>query len=1259
VIKLSSLNVGGIGKNSDKIRIIKQLAIENDIVCITESKTTTESADKLKYELGIENTHNIYSSNKSSRSCGVLIIARNTLIVSRVETSITGRFCTCTVESRHTSFYLYAVYAPSQSVKERKAFVSELINHIQMYEQVQANNIFVRAFHSSRGRLIVGDLNMVKHSKLDCNSSKARTGDEKLFAELEDKLSVQDSFRTLHPAAVEFSFKRKNKVTGKTSSSRIDHILASKSLAIDECYMLRTQHTEHSIITCNIPISTDNDIDNKKSCSKRTPSFYKRLKTPREIHIRDNFIDEVVTEWGQNKSDCIASAWADLKGLIENACKRAWKESKRRNKQDTDNYEKQSHALSQLLSSLHDRVKKRRPRYSLWESRVVKARHLLPTFIDSLQGLTVPEILNEVRDKKQGIDNKLTSRKQTKKTFNPKISTNNPYWFYQAKNGQKPKEIQQLRNNYEELEEMKLEDEGKTEKVPPLPPERSQRKKLEYAKQFYDILWRNRTSDQDSRERLLGAMQRRLSTKQRVRMSDPITKEEVKEAIKSLKCNTSPGPDGIPSEFYKHYVAKHEDLLNSLTELYNSPEMMSVDCKIAHVKLLHKKSDRTRLQNYRPISLLNIDYKILARVISDRFGEMSETLIGIQQQAFCSQTNIYNAIFMYRMIHEHKRCQAILIDYKKAYDRVSHTFLTALLEKMNVGRSMMNRIKTMYSNCIAQIIVNGDLSEPVCFLGGVRQGCPLSCFLYILVVQAMSDYLQQQFALRGKSGVKLAPGVSVLNSNYADDTSIFIDSDDNNELAWECVKTFEKATGGCVNRKKTKQPKMTDNPHGESYPDKYLGTPPNPVQLYQWCVNAVLDAERKVLFAKHLPTTIYERADFSNAVLVTPLAFVARAYHIPAAFCTQLKQIILTFLSNGNSRYQQILRTMTVVTAPRIHGGLAARDPTLYYPLLFTTPVMQLLKHRSDEEKKQRREPDWERVIEARNVNGVTITGFVRDSFQTLQKILKDSFADVELANSPPKARPHPKGSKAGWVDISKATHKVIYNQQARREHNHDSMTDRLMIQFTLLRRREREHAFNIIHNKYSKTLNASRSHFVTNQSRHCPMCLDEGEGETRRHFLEACPVARTCMFHALIHVLSIHSPSQKTREATKKLTKAFPIYRPITREDPAKLDKKFETYMFIARCVYWRIRCQRAQIQLEYGVAALRGVKFTRQVLTSFTDSLADKQGFTLADYSPGPPGVAPNHPSMQMQKRVDDLLAQFKIALYHRLSPQMRNKR
>ncbi len=186
----------------------------------------------------------------------------------------------------------------------------------------------------------------------------------------------------------------------------------------------------------------------------------------------------------------------------------------------------------------------------------------------------------------------------------------------------------------------------------------------------------------------------------------PITFQEIKTAIKKLCLNKSLGIDGLTVEFYKHFCETISPILELVFNEVFADQYLSFTQRVAIIILLFKKGEHTKVGNYRLISLTTCDYKILAYILTARLSNHFPDIIQPSQTAYIESrfigTNIRGVQDMIDFNSENNTDGLVLfLDFKKAFDSVSHAFLFTLLCVMQVPECFIQWIQIMYHNTLS------------------------------------------------------------------------------------------------------------------------------------------------------------------------------------------------------------------------------------------------------------------------------------------------------------------------------------------------------------------------------------------------------------------------------------------------------------------------------------------------------------------------------------------------------------------------------
>ena len=340
---------------------------------------------------------------------------------------------------------------------------------------------------------------------------------------------------------------------------------------------------------------------------------------------------------------------------------------------------------------------------------------------------------------------------------------------------------------------------------------------------YYTHLFGNKNTKENSRNILLEKLRRtKISKEEADSLGKLMTLEEVRMWCKKVGMGKSPGPDGIPSEFYKYFLNMAAPLLLGVfNEAIVGGELPSF-MKDGIISLLYKKKDRRDIRNYRPVTLLNSDYKIFTKILTSRLKAVITQLIDPMQTGFVPGRFILeNSQFMKLLqatLDEEDRPGLVLfLDMEKAFDRVSWDFLLLALEAMGFGRSGLNpdgttarekadgftaMVKLMYDKDNPprrQLHLNGYKGKWFQLQSGVAQGCPLSPLLFLFITEGLTRLLNDDPKVKG---IKIQDK-EIKFSMFADDTALCLRSYKSIKQVFKNLKIYEEATGMKVNNDKT------------------------------------------------------------------------------------------------------------------------------------------------------------------------------------------------------------------------------------------------------------------------------------------------------------------------------------------------------------------------------------------------------------------------------------------------------------------------
>ncbi|KAJ3594105.1 hypothetical protein NHX12_006437 [Muraenolepis orangiensis] len=287
-------------------------------------------------------------------------------------------------------------------------------------------------------------------------------------------------------------------------------------------------------------------------------------------------------------------------------------------------------------------------------------------------------------------------------------------------------------------------------------------------------------------------------------LEGPLTIQELQTALQGMQGRRAPGIDGLSVEFYKAYwdVLSH-DLLDVFNESLASGSM-PVSCRRAVITLLPKKGNLQDIKNWRPVSLLCVDYKILSKALATRLGKAVEQVIHRDQTYCVPGRSMVDNVHLIRDVLEVSSSLGIntgliSLDQEKAFDRVEHSFLWKVMEKFGFSAGFIAKIKVLYNKIESVLKFNGGLCAPFRVCRGVRQGCALSGMLYALSLEPLLS------KIRSKLQGLFLPGLNgnMVLSVYADDVVVFVRDQKDTDILVDIVRDFSSASAARVNWKKS------------------------------------------------------------------------------------------------------------------------------------------------------------------------------------------------------------------------------------------------------------------------------------------------------------------------------------------------------------------------------------------------------------------------------------------------------------------------
>ncbi len=452
---------------------------------------------------------------------------------------------------------------------------------------------------------------------------------------------------------------------------------------------------------------------------------------------------------------------------------------------------------------------------------------------------------------------------------------------------------------------------------------------------FYEQLY---TSANVSNEEINKYMEKcntkKLKDNERLLCDQEITMVELCNAIDELKENKSPGLDGLTPEFYKTFKSNIvKPLLEMIIESHKEGQLPD-SLKKAVVTLIFKKGDNMKLENYRPISLTNYDYKIIAFILATRMQSVIANIVNENQTAYIKKRYIGTNARLVQDIFEY--CEntndrgAILgLDFQKAFDTLEWPFILNTLKKFNFGDAFIKWIRILYTDCGIIFKNNGWLSCVVKPTRGIRQGCPISALLFVLSAEILAQNIRDNKKI---SGIYVGNNEYKI-SQYADDSYLFLSDILSIEESIKTINTFTILAGPKLNVKKTEgiwlgaNKQLPKSVHGIVFTDRplkclglYVGHDKDECYKKNW-IDKLNKIEKTLDIWKRRQLSIQGKVIIVKSLIMSKLVYNFSLLKTPDDIISKIDKVIFNFIWNKRERIKR-----NTVIANVEDGGIGMVD---------------------------------------------------------------------------------------------------------------------------------------------------------------------------------------------------------------------------------------------------------------------------------------------------------------------------------------------
>ena len=873
VIHLKSQNARGLAEDKKRRELFHKFHKSKfGIFLVQETHSTAKVEQQWKNEWG----GTIIFSHGSSNSRGTCILFKNNInmVIHGSQIDTEGRYVIIDIEIDTIRLTLASVYGPNEDNPE---FFLNFVEHIESFE--------------NDNRIIAGDWNFVLDLDNDKKGGLRHTNFQArdiILAWMEETDMI-DLWRHQNPDSFVFTWKRLRPHPG--IFCRLDFILVSFGMLdkIDNVNIVPGYKTDHSSVCLSV----------ESLAHKRGPGYWKLNVS----YLRDiDYIDAVkktIQETVQfnNEADPLL-LWDTLKCQIRG-------------------------------TSLNFSARKKRSKcnkIAVLERRLQQLEQkLLENYAPDTEAL-ITEVKNElneyIEEKTRGamIRSKCRWYEEGEKC--------SKYFLNLEKRNYNCKTIDRLQSTNGHI----ISDSKEI---------------LQEQYSFYDKLYTStidNSNNYDNIYQFLGDTLDnvpKLSEDMKNNMDGQILETEITNAIKTTQNGKSPGLDGIPIDFYKvFWLDIKEYFLAAVTATYEN-KTLSLSQKRGLISLIPKKDKNPlSLKNWRPLTLLTADYKILAKVIANRIKMSLTNIIHSDQTGFIKGRYIGENIITLLNILEYTEEEDIpallvFVDYEKAFDSVEWSFINDCLELFNFSDTIISWVNILYRDIQTCVSNNGWFTNFFHPTRGVRQGCPLSPYLFIIASEILAIHVRHNDNIKGL----IVNGEIHKIKQFADDTIMMIlyDEQSLNEIIYT-LNRFQTISGLKVNYDKTEILRIGSmrNSQAKFYTQRQVKWTTEPVR----CLGTKLSAKRSEIVENNFESEIkkienlikiWEKRNITpiGKIIVMKLLLISQLVYRfsvlpspPLNILKHLDNLLYNFLWNNKKHFVE----KSVIIGNMTEGGLNMID---------------------------------------------------------------------------------------------------------------------------------------------------------------------------------------------------------------------------------------------------------------------------------------------------------------------------------------------
>eukprot|EP00253_Pinus_taeda_P031502 PITA_31502 len=430
-------------------------------------------------------------------------------------------------------------------------------------------------------------------------------------------------------------------------------------------------------------------------------------------------------------------------------------------------------------------------------------------------------------------------------------------------------------------------------------------------------------------------------------LMSPISAQEVDEAMGQLKEGKAPGPDGFTTTFFHALWDMIKGEVWQVVEESRAKRWLLPALNSTFITLIPKEENSITPEKFRPIALCNVLYKIISKVIANRLKPLLPMIISPKQSGYVEGRQIMDGIILtHEIIHSLKSSKQagmlLKLDLSKAFDKLSWSYIENMLKAFGFCHSWIRWIMSLISSAHFSLLVNGLPSRPFKPSRGIRQGDPLSPFLFIIMAEGLGRHLKQALLSNQLKGISIHNSPASSHQQFVDDTMLYgYPSAQEASRLKSLLKDFSDASGLHVNNAKSQIFFFHTPPsvklaitrilgfHAASLPSTYLGAPLTASAIKQPAWRVLLEKfESKLNLWTYRSLNMANRAVLIKSILQAMPLYLFSILAAPKWVLKRLRNLQRDFLWGSSASHRKwALVKWEMICKPKSKGGIGLRDP--------------------------------------------------------------------------------------------------------------------------------------------------------------------------------------------------------------------------------------------------------------------------------------------------------------------------------------------